>query len=143
VVGAADDDEDVSPELDPDPGEDWWGLGVPPPVPLDPVAYGSTDEPPELGGDSWVTGEPLPVDALALAWPSAGSSPAWTRSARTPKTATALARAPAAKRRALGTRHRREAGAAGGRSGMSRASTRALNRASTEAGRSLRAPERS
>jgi len=37
---------------------------------------------------------------------SAGSSPSWTRRARTPKTATKLASAPAAKRRTLGTRRR-------------------------------------
>jgi hypothetical protein len=59
------------------------------------------------------------VDALA----SAGSSPAWTRSASTPKTATKLASAPAAKRRALGTRRRREAGAGRGSSGMTSGST--------------------
>jgi hypothetical protein len=59
---------------------------------------------------------------------SAGSSPSWTRSASTPKTATKLASAPAAKRRAFGTRRRR-----GGRwrwgsaSGMPSGSTADLN----------------
>jgi hypothetical protein len=59
---------------------------------------------------------------------SAGSSPSWTRSASTPKTATKLAVAPAAKRRALGTRRRGRdgrCGAAGavGSSGMTSGST--------------------
>jgi hypothetical protein len=47
-----------------------------------------------------------------------GSSPSWTRRARTPKTAAKEARAPAAKRRGLGARSR----------GMDRASTAPLNR---------------
>jgi hypothetical protein len=62
---------------------------------------------------------------------SAGSSPSWTRSASTPKIATKLAIAPAAKRRALGTRRRGrrgggEAAEAVGSSGMTSGSRRDL-----------------
>jgi hypothetical protein len=62
---------------------------------------------------------------------SAGSSPSLTRRASTPKTATKPASAPAAKRRALGTRRRRPGGRCGwvgevGSSGMPPGSTRDL-----------------
>jgi hypothetical protein len=47
------------------------------------------------------------------AWPSAGSLPSWTRTARTPNTATTLASAPAANLRPLGTRRLRTARSSG------------------------------
>jgi hypothetical protein len=56
----------------------------------------------------------------------AGSSPSWTRSARTPKTATKLASAPAAKRRAEGPRRTRLIGGVGSW-GMATASAAELN----------------
>jgi hypothetical protein len=70
------------------------------------------------------------VVVVFAAWASAGSSPACNRRASTPKTATKLASAPAAKRRALGARRRRGGvrfGAAAGCSTIASASTRDLN----------------
>jgi hypothetical protein len=65
------------------------------------------------------------VAAFFATLASAGSSPSCTRSASTPKIATKLANAPAAKRRALGTRRRGRRGGCGavGSSGMASGST--------------------
>jgi hypothetical protein len=71
---------------------------------------------------------------VAFVLASAGSSPSWTRSASTPKTATVLASAPAASRRPLGTRLARRGGAgvgvgwSGSSAGMPEASAAWLNR---------------
>jgi hypothetical protein len=105
-------DETAGAEKSPELEEDDEGL-------LDaPEAYGSF----EIAG----VVDPVVVVVFA-AFASAGSSPACSRRASTPKTATKLAMAPAAKRRALGTRRRRGGvrcgGAAAGSSDMTSGST--------------------
>lgn len=56
----------------------------------------------------------VPFDVVLAMLASAGSSPLWTRRARTPKTATKLAIAPAANFRALGARIPRRGAFLGG-----------------------------
>jgi hypothetical protein len=93
---------------------------------------------PEAYGSLAVADVAVDVEVVVVffaSWASAGSSPACSRRASTPKTATKLAIAPAAKRRALGTRRRRggvrgvRGGGAAGCSTMAPASTSDLNSA--------------
>jgi hypothetical protein len=120
------------------PEEEDWSLEEPldvEPVEVDdepvdvPVASGSVVVAPlEVDVSDAVVAEPLPAGVAALC--SAGSSPACSRSARTPKTATMLASAPAAKRRPLGARRRRRRGAGGTAAGSLGSSASGMHGAS-------------
>jgi hypothetical protein len=108
--------EPASLEPDPESPED-----EPSSQPSDDESYGSLSVLCELCVD--VELEVVDPVVAFFTFASAGSSPSWTRSASTPKIATKLATAPAAKRRALGTRRRDGRGGVVGSPGMPSGST--------------------